>query len=228
MVRSRSTATRVTRGAISLSSSSHFPLRPYSNGVKPVALPPGRARLSTKPAPTGSATFANTIGTVRVARCRAWTLGVAAAKMTSGASASSSSAYPLNRPASPAAQRWWSIRRLRPSDQPNRCSACTNAAMRASPSGSPTARFMSTPTRRTRSGCCARAASSQPVATLPMRVMNSRRLMGSPQSEDRTLAHRYGNAALCSTAKLAGQCLLGVTTRIDVRRAHVSSGQLRA
>ena len=39
----------------------------YSNSMKPVTLPPGRARLSTKPAPTGSATIANTIGTVRVA-----------------------------------------------------------------------------------------------------------------------------------------------------------------
>ena len=46
---------------------------------KPVALPPGRARLSTKPAPTGSMTIANTIGTVRVAcsngaavRCCQW------------------------------------------------------------------------------------------------------------------------------------------------------------
>ena len=64
---SRRTAARVTPGAICLSSSSHFPLMPYSNTVKPVTLPPGRARLSTKPAPTGSATLANTIGTVRVA-----------------------------------------------------------------------------------------------------------------------------------------------------------------
>ena len=32
-----------------------------------MALPPGRARLSTKPAPTGSPTTGNTIGTVRVA-----------------------------------------------------------------------------------------------------------------------------------------------------------------
>jgi hypothetical protein len=31
-----------------------------------VALPPGRANLATKPAPTGSMTFTNTIGTVRV------------------------------------------------------------------------------------------------------------------------------------------------------------------
>ena len=53
---SRMTATRVTRGAISLSSSSHLPHMPYSKEVKPVALPPGRARLSTKPAPTGSST----------------------------------------------------------------------------------------------------------------------------------------------------------------------------
>jgi hypothetical protein len=48
-MRSRTTATRVTRGAICLSRSSHFPLMLYSNATKPVALPPGRARLSTKP-----------------------------------------------------------------------------------------------------------------------------------------------------------------------------------
>ena len=35
--------------------------------MKPVALPPGLARLSTRPAPTGSAANGNTIGTVRVA-----------------------------------------------------------------------------------------------------------------------------------------------------------------
>jgi hypothetical protein len=63
---SRRTAARVTRGAISLSSSSHFAATPYSNDVKPVALPTGRARLSTKPAPTGSGTIANTMGTVHV------------------------------------------------------------------------------------------------------------------------------------------------------------------
>src|SRR5215831_7351820 len=41
-------------------SSSHFPLILYSNAMKPVALPPGLAKLFTKPAPTGSATAANT------------------------------------------------------------------------------------------------------------------------------------------------------------------------
>ena len=34
----------------------------YSNSVNPVMLPPGRARLSTKPAPTGSATSTNIVG----------------------------------------------------------------------------------------------------------------------------------------------------------------------
>ena len=35
--------------------------------MNPVALPPGFARLATKPAPTGSTVITNTIGTVRVA-----------------------------------------------------------------------------------------------------------------------------------------------------------------
>ena len=47
MAGSRRTATRVMLGAISFSSSSHFPPRLYSNCMKPVTLPPGRARLST-------------------------------------------------------------------------------------------------------------------------------------------------------------------------------------
>src|SRR5262249_2531088 len=51
---SRMTAAPLTGGPTPFSSSSHLPLMPYSKIVKPVALPPGRARLSTKPAPTGS------------------------------------------------------------------------------------------------------------------------------------------------------------------------------
>jgi hypothetical protein len=47
MARSRRTATRVTEGAISLSNSSHLAPMLYSKFMKPVTLPPGRARLST-------------------------------------------------------------------------------------------------------------------------------------------------------------------------------------
>ena len=129
------TATRVTPGAISLSSSSHFPPKPYSYWTKPVALPPGRARLSTKPAPTGSATAVNIIGTVRVACSNGPTCEVPLAKMTSGASATNSAAYLRVRSASPKAPKRYSIRKLRPSIQPNCCNPCSNAARRTRAAG---------------------------------------------------------------------------------------------
>src|SRR5262249_31924184 len=68
---SRMTATSVTPGATSLSSSSHFPLIAKSNCVKPVVLPPGRDRLATKPRSTGSEVSTKTIGIVarRVLQC---------------------------------------------------------------------------------------------------------------------------------------------------------------
>ena len=92
LVGSRRIAARATLGAICFSSPSHLPLMPYSTVIKPVTLPPGRAKLATKPAPTGSTTFANTIGTVRVVCC----MGYAAAPLArsaAGAMATNSSAY---------------------------------------------------------------------------------------------------------------------------------------
>ena len=80
-------AARVTLGAILLSISSHFPAKLYSNCRKPVASPPGRARLSTKPPPTGSATLTNTIGTVRVACNIGAMVAVPMTTITSGSSA---------------------------------------------------------------------------------------------------------------------------------------------
>ena len=55
-------------GAISLSSSSHFPAVRYSKAVKPVTLAPVPARLEISPPPTGSATLTNRIGIEDVAR----------------------------------------------------------------------------------------------------------------------------------------------------------------
>ena len=52
-------------GAISLSNSNHLLLIEDATFVKPVALPPGREMLFTKPLPTGSPTCTNTIGIVR-------------------------------------------------------------------------------------------------------------------------------------------------------------------
>ncbi len=51
--------------------------------VTPVTLPPGRARLATRPDLTGSATLTKTIGIVDVARLAAATAGVPHATMTS-------------------------------------------------------------------------------------------------------------------------------------------------
>src|SRR4051812_48348331 len=69
-----------------------------------------------------------------------------------------------------------SIRTFRPSTQPKRASSCTNAAMRAYDSGSSAAEPNSTPMRRMRSGCCAKAPSGANAAP-PVRTMKSRRLM---------------------------------------------------
>src|SRR5262249_58946882 len=49
MAASRMTATRVTSGAICLSGSNHFALKLYSKSMRPVALPPGHAKLSDEP-----------------------------------------------------------------------------------------------------------------------------------------------------------------------------------
>src|SRR5262249_7649025 len=135
---SRNTAARITPGATCLSSSSHFALRLYSNCMKPVALPPGRDRLLTKPAPTGSATLTNTIGTVRVSCSSCPNDRVPEERMTSGAEATSSAAY-LRTLAGSAMPQRDSICRLRPAVQPSTSIACRNASMRACPSASPAA-----------------------------------------------------------------------------------------
>src|SRR5262245_18190869 len=118
MVGSRSTAARDTFGATSLSSSSHLPLRLYSNWMKPLALPPGRTMLSTKPEPAESTMLTNTIGTERVTRNNGARAEEPATRMTSGASATSSSEYRRVSTALPEPQRYW-IRTLRPSSHPS-------------------------------------------------------------------------------------------------------------
>src|SRR6516162_4527978 len=62
--------------------------------------------------------------------------------------------------------------------QPNSCKPCANAAKRAGSCGSSTAVDISTPMRRTRSPCCARAARGHAV-TPPSSVMKSRRFIRS-------------------------------------------------
>ena len=177
---SQRTAARVTTGAICFSSSSHFPLKLYSNCKKPVAFPPGCDRLSTKPDPTGSGTTTNTIGTVRVVLIICSVAGAPDVRITFGVSATNSAAYLRTRSASPWPKRA-SICTLRPSVQPNCSSPCRKAARKVFVSESSTAPPLdSTPIRRIPSPCCARAISGHAAAP-PISVMNSRRCKSDPK-----------------------------------------------
>src|SRR5215831_12680222 len=60
--------TRESAGAISFNTPSHLPTIAGSKNTKPVMLPPGRAKLSTYPAATGSETPTKTMGIARVSR----------------------------------------------------------------------------------------------------------------------------------------------------------------
>ena len=80
--------------------------------------------------------------------------------------------------------------------------------MRACHSGSSEARAMSTPMRRIRSGCCcACVASGQVAAAPPKSVMNSRRLIASPEAQD-TASYRL-KPALGKAASGRCRCKLG-------------------
>src|SRR5262245_55045578 len=172
----RRTAARVMLGATCLSNSTHLPPKLYSKLVKPVALPPGRARLCTHPAPTGSGTFAITIGIVRVACSTGVRARAPAVTITSGVSATNSATCRRKDSASLPGKRY-SIKRLAPTVQSRCRRVSSKAGLRASTSGSPAEKGMSTPTRRIRSGGCARAASGHATTAPPRSVMNSRRFM---------------------------------------------------
>ena len=69
-------ANRRRPGTTSRKSSSRLPARSADWFDKPVTLPPGRARLATKPVPTGSPAAAKTIGMTDVACFTARTAAV--------------------------------------------------------------------------------------------------------------------------------------------------------
>ena len=135
-----------------------------------MALPPGRARLSTKPAPTGSTTSART----RPAWCESPATTApgraATARITSGASATNSAAYLANvvgiagGPASidPHIAAGGPAQFLQALQERREAGLCFRIVCGVA---------ISTPTRRIRSPCCARAASGHAAAP-PSSVMN--------------------------------------------------------
>src|SRR5262249_44440344 len=181
LFRSTRTITFRMPGEISLSTSSNFAPNPNSAERKPVALPPGCARLCTIPKPTGSVTAANTIGTERLTFCRATTLGGDVAKTTSGASPTNS--FARSRKLSSPAPNRTSTCRFVPGLQPSPCIAFWNAATRAAISASVSSPGTNTPIRRVCGPCCACTTSGH-VATPPTSVMKSRRLIVVPDAQD--------------------------------------------
>src|SRR5437667_12574077 len=83
-------ATRVMFGAIRFTNSSHLLAIEGSKFVKPVRLPPGRSKLWTTPAVTGSLTWTNTVGVVWVVCLTAAAIGVELARITSDRKSSNS------------------------------------------------------------------------------------------------------------------------------------------
>ena len=64
--------------------STHLVAVENSKRVKPVALPPGRAKLATNPCPTGSLTFTNIVGMLFVSLFTAANAAVPSVMSTSG------------------------------------------------------------------------------------------------------------------------------------------------
>src|SRR5262249_43947592 len=94
--------------------------------------------------------------------------------------------------------------------------------MRICASGSSAAKAMSTPMRRMRSACCARAASGH-AAAAPSSVMNPRRLMSGIRIPPRGLPHAqpttHGLARPWSRPKLV--CIEHLSDPSQTRIAHV-------
>lgn len=99
-------ATRETLGATSLSSSNCFPTTSGAMLASPVMLLPGRARLATRPAATGSPETVKTMGIVLVACLAASVGGGDAVTMTSTFMRTSSAASPGSRSYCPSADRY--------------------------------------------------------------------------------------------------------------------------
>jgi hypothetical protein len=93
------TATREMVGTASFNTSSCLVTRSATRRSSPVRLPPGRARLATRPRSTRLEDTATTMGMVVVACLVASAAGVECSQMTSGASWTNSAARAGSRSA---------------------------------------------------------------------------------------------------------------------------------
>ena len=158
-----------------------------------MTLPPGRARLSIRPVPSGSIATANTIGMTDVA-CFAAGAAVPDVTMISTLSRTNSDAISAKRSLCPSAQRN-SMTTVRRSIQSSSCSRCTNAAAhRLQDEAEAEPR---NPMVGSLPACCARAASGHTAAAPPSRVMNSRRFTAiASRADQNDSTAQYGGRLL--------------------------------
>ncbi len=124
------TATRESLGTISFRSSSRFPLSSGARVDNPVIFPPGRARLATKPVPTGSLSCTMTMGIVEVASLAERVVVRPAETMMSTLRRTSSAASAGRRSSFPSAYRY-SMTMFFPSTYPSSRRPWRKASTRA-------------------------------------------------------------------------------------------------
>jgi hypothetical protein len=148
---------------------------------RPVMLPPGRARLATRPMATGSYPNTKAIGIAEVA-CLSVGAALSFVTMTSTLSRTNSAAISAMRSGRPSDHRC-SMAMVRPSIQPSSRSRATKAAVHG-------AQAVASPPRNPIVGSladrCARAASGHAATAPPINAMNSRRLTRSPRRRGAT------------------------------------------
>ena len=150
----RRSPTRASLGTASLSISSLLLFSSVDKLESPVTLPPGRARLATRPAPTGSAVFVITMGMVVVAPFAANAVGPPVTTIRSTFRRTRSAASSGRRSCFCSANRY-SMVIFFPSIHPSLLSSCRNAS---TSTAIPEAVLVSRkPMRRIFPVCCASA-----------------------------------------------------------------------
>ena len=125
----RRTPTRTSLGTASLSISSLFVFSSRAKPENPVTLPPGRARLATRPAPTGSPGLVITMGMVVVALLAAEAAAAPVTTIRSTLRRTRSAASSSRRSCFCSANRY-SMMIFFPSIHPSVVSSCRNAPHR--------------------------------------------------------------------------------------------------
>src|SRR5262245_13928535 len=169
-----STATRAAPGTSSRRSSSRFAVNSPTRKLTPVKLPPGRARLATRPSLTGSSPTMKAMGIVAVAA-----LAVDVTAMPPLVAITATCRRTRSAASAGSRSNWFSAQRytiatFSPSTYPVSFRPWRNARNRSvNASGDLLSRNPITGI----AGCCPRAGSGHAAAAPPSRVMNSRRFM---------------------------------------------------